>query len=178
MSQRAATPDLLEMVTSYIGLGSNMDEPERQLNRALAALGAVPDASLEACSSFYRSAPLGPQGQPDFLNAVVQLRSTMTAEALLERLLLIERQHGRKRDGPRWGPRVLDLDLLLHGEMVINNARLTVPHPELRRRNFVLIPLLELDPDLEIPRLGRADRLLADSCAGAITRLGAPGDNG
>ena len=172
MTLRRDLPGLSATVTSYIGLGSNMDEPERQLQRALAALGAVPDARLGPCSSFYRSAPVGPGGQPDYVNAVARLRSAMTARALLERLLLIERQHGRVRGGPRWGPRILDLDLLLHGDRVVDEDGLTVPHPEIRHRNFVLVPLLEIDPDIEIPGLGRADQLLPDSGAGAITRLG------
>ena len=156
---------------SYIGLGSNLDNPELQLDTALVALHDIPDTSLVRYSSFYRSMPLGPGHQPDFINAVALLDSGLAAGQLLRQLQSIENRQGRVRGGQRWGPRTLDLDMLLYGNQVIDEPGLTVPHPEIRHRNFVLMPLLELAPDLEIPGLGRADELL-DTVGGAgITRL-------
>lgn len=163
---------------SYIGLGSNLDNPELQLKIALAALNEIPGVSLVQSSSFYRSKPLGPSDQPDFINAVVLLASDLTAMELLGRLQLIENRQGRDRDGQRWGPRTLDLDILLYGNEIINEAELTVPHPEIRHRNFVLMPLLELDPDIEIPGLGRAEELLEDIGTGGIIKLGGLKING
>ena len=156
---------------SYIGLGSNLDNPELQLDTALAALDGIHDTSLVRYSSFYRSIPLGPSDQPDFINAVALLDTHLTAGQLLSQSQLIENRQGRVRDGQRWGPRILDLDILLYGDQVIDEPQLTVPHPGIRYRNFVLMPLLELAPDLEIPGLGRVDELLdAVGCAG-ITKL-------
>lgn len=156
---------------SYIGLGSNLDNPELQLEKALAALRDIPDTSLVKYSSFYRSMPLGPSDQPDFINAVALLESGLAAGQLLSQLQSIENRQGRVRNGQRWGPRILDLDILLYGDQVIDEPELTVPHPGIRYRNFVLMPLLELAPGLEIPGLGRADELLdAVGCAG-ITKL-------
>ena len=156
---------------SYIGLGSNLDNPELQLEMALAALDDIPDTSLVKYSSFYRSIPLGPSDQPDFINAVALLDTRLTARQLLSQSQLIENRQGRVRGGQRWGPRILDLDILLYGDQVIDEHELTVPHPGIRYRNFVLMPLLELAPDLEVPGLGRVDELLgAVGCAG-ITKL-------
>ena len=156
---------------SYIGLGSNLDNPELQLDTALAALDDIPDTSLVKYSSFYRSIPLGPSDQPDFINAVALLDTHLTARQLLSQSQSIENRQGRVRGGQRWGPRILDLDILLYGDQVIDEHELTVPHPGIRYRNFVLMPLLELAPDLEIPELGRVDELLgAVGCAG-ITKL-------
>ena len=157
---------------SYIGLGSNLDGPELQLATALAALRAIPDTTLVKHSSLYRSAPLGPGDQPDFINAVALLSSHLAVTELLVQLQLIEDRQGRVRHGQRWGPRTLDLDILLYGNDVIDEPGLTVPHPEIRHRNFVLMPLLELAPDIEIPGLGRADVLLADTGRSGITKLG------
>lgn len=156
---------------SYIGLGSNLGDPETQLTSALAALNGLPDTGLVRCSSFYRSKPLGPGDQPDFINAVALLDSGLTAKALLARLQSIENRQGRIRDGIKWGPRTLDLDMLLYGDEIIDEPGLMVPHPEMRHRNFVLIPLLELAPDIEIPGLGRADKFLADTGRAGITKL-------
>jgi len=163
---------------SYIGLGSNLDNPELQLEKALAALRDIPNTSLVKYSSFYRSMPLGPSDQPDFINAVALLDSGLTAGQLLSQLQSIENRQGRVRNGQRWGPRILDLDILLYGDQVIDEPELTVPHPGIRYRNFVLMPLLELAPDLEIPGLGRVDDLLdAVGCAG-ITKLNLGRDAG
>ena len=156
---------------SYIGMGSNLDNPQRQLDMALVALSLLPDTSLVSTSSFYRSAPLGPGEQPDFINAVAQVSTGLPARQLLRQLQATENCQGRVRDGLKWGPRTLDLDLLLYGDEVIDEPELTVPHREIRHRNFVLMPLLELAPQLEIPGLGRVDELLDSvGCAG-ISRL-------
>lgn len=157
---------------SYIGLGSNLDNPQLQLTTALAGLDDIPDTTLVKYSSFYRTKPVGPGNQPDFINAVALLNSGLTARQLLGRLQSIENRHGRIRDGRRWGPRTLDLDMLMYGNEIINEPELMVPHPEIRHRNFVLIPLLELAPDIRIPDLGRADDLLAEVGRAGITKLG------
>ena len=156
---------------AYIGLGSNLDNPEWQLERALRALGDIPDTRLAARSSFYRSAPLGPGDQPEFINAVALLETSLPARQLLGSLQSIENNQGRIRDGQKWGPRTLDLDLLLYGAELIDDAELTVPHREIRHRNFVLLPLLELAPELEIPGLGKADELLEAVGRAGISRL-------
>ena len=157
---------------SYVGLGSNLDNPQLQLATALAGLDEIPDTTLVKYSSFYRSKPVGPRNQPDFINAVALLNSELTALQLLGRLQSIENRHGRTRTGQRWGPRSLDLDMLMYGNEIINEPELMVPHPEIRHRNFVLIPLLELAPDIRIPGLGRADELLAVVGRAGITKLG------
>ena len=157
---------------SYIGLGSNLDNPQLQLTTALAGLKDIPDTSLVKYSSFYRSKPVGPGNQPDFINAVALLDSGLTAHQLLGRLQTIENRQGRIRDRQRWGPRTLDLDMLMYGNEIINEPELIVPHPEIRHRNFVLMPLLELAPDIQIPGLGRADELLADIGHAGLTKLG------
>ena len=154
----------------YLGLGSNLDKPAAQLDAALAALDNVQDTRLVNCSSFYRSKPLGPSDQPDFLNAVALIDTGLPALQLLGQLQYIEDRQGRVRNGPRWGPRSLDLDMLLYGHEIIDEPGLRVPHPEIRHRNFVLMPLLELAPDLEIPGIGRADELLARAGHAGITK--------
>ena len=148
---------------AYIGLGSNLDGPSAQLDAAREALGALPESRLEACSSLYRTAPVGPP-QPDFVNAVCRLRTGLTARALLARLLEIERAQGRVR-GVRFGARVIDLDLLLLGGQRLMTTELELPHPRMHERAFVLAPLTELAPALEIPGLGPAATWLG-RCAG------------
>lgn len=147
------------MVRAYIGLGSNLDDPVQQLHRALEALARLPQTQLVACSRFYRSAPLGPQDQPDYVNAVAALDTGFSPEALLDALQAIEAAQGRVRTR-RWGPRTLDLDLLLYGNEVLATPRLTVPHPGLAERNFVLYPLAELIPELLLPDGQRLEELL------------------
>ena len=159
-------------VESYIGLGSNLNNPQLQLTTALAGLDEIPDTTLVKCSSFYRSKPVGPGNQPDYINAVALLNSGLTAQQLLSRLQSIENRQGRIRDGQRWGPRTLDLDMIMYGNESINEPGLMVPHPEIRHRNFVLMPLLELAPGIEIPGLGGADELLAAVGRTGITKLG------
>lgn len=139
------------MIRVYLALGSNLAQPLDQVNAALAALAALPQTQLVTCSSFYRSTPLGPQDQPDYLNAVVALDTTLAPEALLDATQAIEQQQGRVRKAERWGPRTLDLDMLLYGDQVINTPRLTVPHYDMMNREFMLYPLAEIAPDLIFP---------------------------
>jgi 2-amino-4-hydroxy-6-hydroxymethyldihydropteridine diphosphokinase len=147
------------MPKAYIGLGANLGEPALQLSAALIALANTPGLTLLAQSPFYRSAPLGLAGQPHYCNAACVVQSELAPEGLLARLIEIEQAAGRVRDGTRWGPRLLDLDLLHVEGVRCNSTNLTLPHPEIGRRNFVLIPLADIAPELEIPLLGRVCEL-------------------
>ena len=147
---------------AYIGLGANIGAPRQQLTDAIIALSGLPQTRLARHSSFYRTAPLGYENQPEFLNAVAALETQLAPGALLEGLQGIERRHGRERSFPN-SPRTLDLDLLLFGGETIARPGLTVPHPRMHERAFVLAPLLELAPDIEIPGRGKA-RVLLDAC--------------
>ncbi len=133
----------------YIGLGSNLDNPHGQLTRAFEALSQLPDSALVARSPLYRSAPVGPP-QPDYLNAVARLDTLLEPLALLDALQDIEQRHQRVRT-QHWGPRTLDLDLLLYDEQTLNTPRLTLPHPEMAQRAFVLYPLADIAPQLTLP---------------------------
>jgi 2-amino-4-hydroxy-6-hydroxymethyldihydropteridine diphosphokinase len=137
-------------VRAYIGLGSNLDDPLSQVRAALTELAQLPHTRLAAVSPLYRTPPMGPADQPDYINAVAALDTELEPLALLDQLQRIELQHGRLRT-LRWGPRTLDLDLLLYGERVISNERLTVPHPGLRERPFVIFPLQAIAPGLVLP---------------------------
>ncbi|QUI64660.1 2-amino-4-hydroxy-6-hydroxymethyldihydropteridine diphosphokinase [Pseudoalteromonas sp. A22] len=139
------------MNIAYIGLGANLSEPMAQIKRALDVLAAHPDLSLVQHSSLYGSKPMGPQDQPDYVNAVAKLATSLTAESLLDVLQQIELEHGRVRKAERWGPRTLDLDILLFNTDTINSDRLTVPHYGLKVREFVVYPLLEIAPELKLP---------------------------
>jgi 2-amino-4-hydroxy-6-hydroxymethyldihydropteridine diphosphokinase len=134
------------MKPAYISLGSNQGEPEIQLRKAVIALSILPMTQLDKVSSVYRSAAVGPGTQPDYLNAVVRLHTGLSAIALLDALQEIEREQGRIRT-VRWGPRTLDLDLLLYGEETTTTPRLTVPHPRMQQRHFVLYPLCEISSE-------------------------------
>ena len=138
---------------TYIGLGSNLGEREAQIRLALDDLARLPMSRLVRASSLYDSEPLGEVDQPNFLNAVAEFETELSARQLLWNLLLIERRLGRTRTR-RWGPRTIDLDLLLYGQLVVEESDLKVPHPELTRRSFVLVPLVELDPLLVHPVTG------------------------
>jgi 2-amino-4-hydroxy-6-hydroxymethyldihydropteridine diphosphokinase len=148
------------MSRAWIGLGSNLEEPRRQLERAFAALKSLPQSRLRCRSSLYASSPMGPADQPDYLNAVAGLETTLEPLELLDALQAIERSQGRVRNR-RWGPRTLDLDLLLYDDRVMHTPRLVLPHPGIAQRDFVLLPLLEAGGDLTIPGRGRVARLLA-----------------
>ncbi|MGP4123338.1 MAG: 2-amino-4-hydroxy-6-hydroxymethyldihydropteridine diphosphokinase [Sodalis sp. (in: enterobacteria)] len=135
----------------WLALGSNLLEPRQQVSAALKALTRMPHTRLVACSSYYRSRPLGPQEQPDFLNAVVALDTTLAPETLLSHTQSIELRQGRTRKGHRFGPRTLDLDILLFGDRMIATRNLTVPHYDMHNREFMLYPLAELKPNLLLP---------------------------
>lgn len=145
--------------TAFIGLGSNLDEPHAQLQRAFAELDGLPDTCLVARSSLYRSAPVGFADQPDFVNAVARVETALGPQALLEALLRIEHRHGRERTF-RNAPRTLDLDVLLYGDLQLHEHGLTLPHPHMHLRAFVLQPLLEIAPDCVIPGIGSAAQAL------------------
>ncbi|MFK3704215.1 2-amino-4-hydroxy-6-hydroxymethyldihydropteridine diphosphokinase [Raoultella sp. BIGb0138] len=139
------------MTRVYIAIGSNLASPLDQVNAAVAALAEIPESRIVAVSSFYRTPPLGPQDQPDYLNAAVALDTHLQAEALLDHTQRIELQQGRERKAERWGPRTLDLDIMLFGDAVIHTARLTVPHYDMKNRGFMLWPLFEIAPELHFP---------------------------
>ncbi len=139
------------MTLAYIAIGSNLASPLEQVNAAIQALGEIPQSRIVALSSFYRTPPLGPQDQPDYLNAAVALETSLAPEALLDHTQRIELQQGRVRKAERWGPRTLDLDIMLFGDAVINTERLTVPHYDMKNRGFMLWPLFEIAPELVFP---------------------------
>lgn len=139
------------MQRCFIALGSNQADPALQVSHAVTELAKLPQSRLLACSALYRSAPLGPQDQPAFINAVVMLDTELEPEALLDALQDIEQRRGRVRKAERWGPRILDLDLLLYGDRIIDTPRLQVPHYHMHARSFVLYPLAELAADLTLP---------------------------
>ncbi len=147
----------------YLGLGSNLAEPLAQLRGALTALAALPQSQLVGRSSFYASDPLGPADQPRYVNAVAALDSELTPLQLLDALQAIELNQGRARKAERWGPRTLDLDILLFGDLMLDEPRLRVPHYHMHARAFVLYPLAELAPDLHLPD-GRALTDLLAAC--------------
>jgi len=149
-------------VRACVGLGGNIGDVAAALRAALAALDALPGTRLLRASRFYRTPAWGVEAQPDFINAAAVVETTLAPRVLLEALLAIERDHGRERaaDGSRWGPRTLDLDLLLHGDAVIDEPGLVLPHPQLHARAFVLVPLAEVAPDAEVPGRGCVDALL------------------
>ncbi|QXP87105.1 2-amino-4-hydroxy-6-hydroxymethyldihydropteridine diphosphokinase [Methylococcus capsulatus] len=139
---------------AYIGLGGNLGNAAETVRTARRAIGAVPGVRELAFSSLYRSAPMGPSGQPDYVNAVMAVATSLAPQALLHALQRIERIHGRVRTGERWGPRTLDLDLLLYDDLVLDTETLRLPHPGIAEREFVLYPLAEIAPDLDIPDRG------------------------
>lgn len=165
------TDSRAQAVIAYIGLGSNLDDPIRQIGSARAACAALPGVAERAFSSLYRSSPMGPQDQPDYINAVMAVASELAAPDLLHQLQRIEREHGRIRTHQRWSARTLDLDLLIYGEQHIDTDELTVPHPGLAVRAFVLYPLLEIAPDLAVPGLGRIDELVLNCPLDGLQRL-------
>ncbi|MCE8035871.1 MAG: 2-amino-4-hydroxy-6-hydroxymethyldihydropteridine diphosphokinase [Halomonas sp.] len=155
----------------YVGLGSNLDDPVDQVRRALDELGTLPLTRCLAASRLYVSRPVGPQDQPDFINAVAHLRTRLSALALLDQLQALEQRHRRIRQR-HWGPRTLDLDLLLYGDDTLSLPRLRVPHPEMTARDFVLLPLVELAPQLRLPDGRRIAELAGThSAAGEVKVL-------
>ncbi len=147
-------PPEAEPIRAYVGLGGNLDRPVERVRLARKAIAALPGVAEAGFSSLYRSAPMGPADQPDYVNAVMAIDTVLAPLVLLDQLQAIETAQGRVRVGERWGPRTLDLDLLLYGDEQIQHPRLTVPHAGLTEREFVLYPLLELAPELAIPGHG------------------------
>lgn len=145
----------------YVGLGSNLGDREQTIRGALARIEADPQIDVVAVSSLRETDPVGYTDQPKFVNGAAALRTQLSPKALLERLLQIEREMGRERSGPRYGPRTIDVDLLLYGSEEVDEPGLRIPHPRLAEREFVLEPLAELDSDLEVPGRGSVRALLA-----------------
>lgn len=156
--------------TAYVALGANLEGPLTQIRNAFVELGELPKTRLIARSSLYRSAPVGNVNQPDFINAVAKLETTLTPRELLAALLEIERRHGRLREFPN-APRTLDLDLLLYGDLIHHEHGLTIPHPRMHQRAFVLSPLHEVAPDCVIPGIGLVEDLLAACTGQRLKRL-------
>ncbi|WP_312273053.1 2-amino-4-hydroxy-6-hydroxymethyldihydropteridine diphosphokinase [Pseudescherichia sp.] len=152
------------MTRVYIALGSNLASPLSQVTAAIEALGAIPNSQIVAVSGFYRTPPLGPQDQPDYLNAAVALETSLAPEALLDHTQRIELDQGRVRKAERWGPRTLDLDIMLFGDETIATPRLTVPHYDMKNRGFMLWPLFEIAPELHFPD--------GETLASVLARLG------
>ena len=149
------------MTRCYIALGSNLDDPLSQVRQAMTELQELAESRLISVSSLYRSKPMGPAEQPDYINAVAAIDTGLSPHALLDALQAIEQAHGRVRKGERWGPRTLDLDVLLYGEQVIDDQRLIIPHPGIAERAFVLYPLSEItSEDFNIPGHGPLQALL------------------
>jgi 2-amino-4-hydroxy-6-hydroxymethyldihydropteridine diphosphokinase len=155
---------------AYIGLGSNLEDPEAQVTRALAELDGLAQTRVSARSSLYRTPPMGPPGQPDYINAAAALETALRPHALLDALQALEQQHARVRR-EHWGPRTLDLDILLYDACEIADERLTVPHAGIGERAFVLLPLAEIAPSLEIPGRGPLVGLLGRVDTHGISRL-------
>lgn len=159
-------------IRAFVGLGGNEGDVETTLTEALWAVDALPQTSIRRQSAVYRTPPWGRTDQPDFLNAVVELQTRMVPRVLLEALLEIEQRFGRvRRAEDRWGPRAIDLDLLLYGEETLDEAGLSLPHPRLHERAFVLVPLAEIAPDLMIPGRGTVRNLLKAVDAGGIEAI-------
>lgn len=157
----------------FVGLGGNVGDAAATLGDALHALDGLPETRLLRASRLYRTPAWGVTAQPDFINAVAMLETRRSPQALLAELLLIERKAGRDRSGgDRWGPRTLDLDLLLYGDILIDEPGLHVPHPHLHERAFVLVPLLEIAPEVVIPGVGPARESLAAMATGDIQAIG------
>jgi 2-amino-4-hydroxy-6-hydroxymethyldihydropteridine diphosphokinase len=147
------------MARAYIGIGANLKDPAAQVRDAIARIAARPQVKLVAESPLYRSAPLGPGKQADYCNAVCAVETALTPDELLTSLHDVERSMGRERPPLRWAPRLIDLDLLHYDGIALKTARLTLPHPEMHKRNFVLAPLAQIAPELELPGLGRTGEL-------------------
>mgnify|MGYP000073639737 CR=1 FL=1 len=157
-------------IRCFIGLGSNLDDPVNQVTRAINELASLEKSQFIQASSLYASAPAGPQDQPDFINAVVELNTELTPLELLDELQALEQKHQRVRER-HWGPRTLDLDLLLYGNEQINSDRLTVPHAFMHERSFVLYPLFEISQDIEIFQDKLLSSLLVECPLGSLTKI-------
>tara|TARA_R110002012_G_scaffold148823_1_gene307757 strand:+ start:214 stop:702 length:489 start_codon:yes stop_codon:yes gene_type:complete len=155
----------------YVGLGSNLAQPEQQISQALRAIASLPASHISATSSLYISRPMGPQDQPSYVNAVVEVQTEMQAVEFLHCLQKIELEHGRVRKAERWGPRTLDLDILIFGTQVIDSVELTVPHYGMKEREFVLYPLHEIAPELQLPNGPKLTELLINCPLNGLEKL-------
>jgi 2-amino-4-hydroxy-6-hydroxymethyldihydropteridine diphosphokinase len=162
--------------TAYISIGSNLSNPYQQVTQGLIELGLIEDTKVAGASSWYCSMPMGPKNQPSYINGVAKIVTRLNPNQLLMALQDIENKHARKRL-TRWGPRTLDLDILLYGSRVINTEHLTIPHPGLKKRNFVLMPLADVAPKLILPDVSSLDSLLEICSPEGIVPL-ASGDIG
>ena len=167
----AEPPALPVWQPAYVGIGSNLDDPRAQVSRAAAALAQLPQTRPVLLSPLYRSEPLGEVVQPAFVNAVAGLLTQLSPEQLLEELRRLERELGREPPRERWGPRRIDLDLLVPGRETRATPALTLPHPGIGERDFVLYPLADIAPDLEVPGLGRAAQLRVRVANRGVQRL-------
>jgi len=160
-----------ENTQAYVGVGCNLGDRRASIASAVAALTEHDSCQSVICSSLYETSPMGPQDQPDYLNAVIGLQTSLVALDLLHLLQSIENNHGRTRDGERWGARTLDLDLLVFGKQIIETQELTVPHKGIADRSFVLKPLEEIAPELVIPGKGPVKQLVEECRQFNIRRL-------
>ncbi len=160
---------MADSVIAYIGMGSNLEGPVDQIQRAFEELDLLASSSLLAHSSLYSSLPVGPAGQPDYINAVAKLDTQLSALSLLDALQGIEQAHLRVRK-ERWGPRTLDLDLLMYGDQLIEHPRLQVPHCRIPERAFVLLPWLEIEPELEVPGMGSLSNMAEQADSKGLRR--------
>jgi 2-amino-4-hydroxy-6-hydroxymethyldihydropteridine diphosphokinase len=165
--------DATRWFPAYVALGSNLDDPPAQVAQAFTALEGLRGSRMVARSSLYRSLPFGPVAQPDFVNAVAGMLTTLDASAMLAELKALEQRLGRGRPVVRWGPRRIDLDLLVHGTTRIDEPQIKVPHPGIAERAFVLAPLAEIAPDLEVPGVGRVRTLAARIDSAGLSRMAA-----
>ncbi len=161
----------LYLTDAYIGIGSNLQDPIAQVSSAIIQLAELEATSLNRFSNLYSSRPMGPADQPPYINAVAWLKTRLDAATLLSQLQSIENLHGRIRQGAHWGPRTLDLDILVYGNYMIKNQSLSVPHPGIKWREFVIYPLHEVNKNLMIPGLGRVHRLQARCYPNGLIRL-------
>lgn len=163
---------MADAIRAFVGMGGNIGDVANTLMEAIWALEALPQTSVRSQSDLYRSPPWGRTDQAEFINAVVELQTRLAPSILLDRLIEIEERFGRVRNADeRWGPRTLDLDLLLYGDQTIQVPGLCIPHPHLHERGFVLVPLAQIAPNLDVPGQGRVSDLLADIDASAITLI-------
>ena len=159
------------LTDAYIGLGSNLNHPLKQIAAALTQIDEIDQTVLQNISSMYLSRPMGPQDQPPYVNAVAHIATQLTPYELLLHLNRIEIEHGRLRQGARWGPRTLDLDILVYGNLSFKDQALTIPHPGIKSREFVLYPLHEVNKNLMIPNLGLVSRIKSRRYVNGMRRL-------
>ncbi|MEJ2115834.1 MAG: 2-amino-4-hydroxy-6-hydroxymethyldihydropteridine diphosphokinase [Gammaproteobacteria bacterium] len=161
----------MQAVEAYIGLGSNLSDPQTQVTSALEEINSIPDTHVLKVSSLYVSQPMGPSDQPEYVNAVAKISTSLSPEQLLDKLQGLEQVHRRKREGKRWGPRTLDLDIILFGDLQMETKSLQIPHYGVAEREFVLIPLQELQANLIIPGKGAIEVLISQLPAYELKKL-------